>query len=343
MRRGRGGALDASDPLAALAREAVRPYYLLHGEETFLVDRALAMLRARLLPAGGPGTWHTVWADQDGERLGPALEDLASPPLFGGPQVLVVRRAEALGDEAQTAILDRLPTLGAGGSLVLVARTADQRRRLFAACLRSGAAYAFPAITDRRAAVPWVGRLARERGHEVAPAAAEELVDRTGPDLGAIASEVEKISLYAGPGKRIDASHVRAVVAAVRPHGVEELTDRLGRADLAGAAHVLRRLFAEGEPPIRVVAFLAANLRRALHVAELAEAGLDAEEIGRRLGMPGWLVAKQRGRGRARDLAHALVVLERLDLELKSSRPAAAVFEAALLEIASEPRRPAAG
>jgi hypothetical protein len=61
--------------------------------------------------------------------------------------------------------------------------------------------------------------------------------------------------------------------------------------------------------------------------------------------MPDWLVGKQRGRGRARELARALVVLERLDLELKNSRPAAAVFEAALFEIvrASEPVRPAAG
>jgi DNA polymerase-3 subunit delta len=301
------------------------------------VERALATLRRRLFPEGRTGEWRTLWAGEEGGRLVAALEDLASPPLFGGPSVLVVRRAEALREEEQAALLEALPVLGTGGTLVLVARAADQRRKLFAACLRAGAGYAFPALGDRRAVQPWVGRLARERGHDVAPAAVEELLDRVGADLGALAGEIDKLSLHAGTGRRIEAAQVRTVVAAMRPHAVEELSDRLARGDLGGAAHALRQLLAEGEPPVRLVAFLAANLRRALHVAELAESGLRPEEIGQRLGMPGWLVSRNLGRGRAADLARALGVLARLDLELKSSRPAEAVFDAALLDVVRGP------
>src|SRR5262249_55156237 len=99
---GRGGLLSAArrdagpDPLEVLARGTLRPYYLLHGEETWLVDRALHVLRGRFLPAGRPGTWRTLWADAGTADVGAALDDLASPSLFGGPQVLTVRRAEAL-------------------------------------------------------------------------------------------------------------------------------------------------------------------------------------------------------------------------------------------------------
>ena len=301
------------------------------------------MLRARLLPAGRPGTWRTLWADQEAEKLPAALQDLASPPLFGGPQVLALRRAEALRDEEQTLLLEALPGLGAGGTLVLIARTADPRRRLFAACLRKGAGVGFPEL-ERRDAPPWVVRLARERGHDIAPAAVQELVERTGVDLGALAGEVEKLSLHVGSARRIEVGHVRAIVAAVRGHGVAELTERLARRDLRGAARVLRRLLAAGEPPVRLVAFLAANLRHALHVAELAEEGLPAEEVGRRLGMPPWLVARNLDRGRAADLVRTLLVLRRLDLELKSARDPEVAFDAALLEIAgATPARPAEG
>jgi len=127
---------------------------------------------------------------------------------------------------------------------------------------------------------------------------------------------------------------VRALVAAVRGHAVEELTDRLAARDLGGAARVLRELLDEGEPPVRLVAFLAANMRRSLHVVELEEQGLATDEIARRLGMPPWLVGKLRGRRRAADLERGLAVLRRLDLALKSSRATAAVFDAALLELA---------
>ena len=238
------------------------------------MERALALIRHRVAPPGRGLAVRTLWADEDAERLADALADLRSPPLFGGAQLLVLRHAEALGDEAQERILDVLPALDAGGSLVLVGRGVDPRRRLFAACGRAGVAYVFPSLTDGRAVREWAVRLARDRGHAIAPAAVEELVDRSGHDLGVLSSEVEKLSLHAGAGARIEPAHVRAVVAQVRTHALEELTNRLARRDLRGAARALRGLLAEGEPPIRLAAFLAANLRRALHVAELADAGL---------------------------------------------------------------------
>jgi DNA polymerase-3 subunit delta len=263
-----------------------------------------------------------------------ALEDLASPSLFGGTQVLVVRHADTLREDEQAMILEALSSLGEGGTLILVTSAADQRRKVIAACLRAGAAHGFPTL-DPRAAPPWVVRLARERGHEIAPAAAQELVERSGSDLGVLDGEIEKLSLHVGPRTRIDVAHVRDLVAAARAHRVDELTDRLARRDRAGAARLLRQLLAEGEPPLRLIAFLASNLRRALHVSELAETGLGPEDIAQRLGMPAWLVSKSMGRGKAKSLSRALFVLRRVDLELKSARAGDAVLDAALLEIAS--------
>ena len=89
-------------------------------------------------------------------------------------------------------MLDALPTLGGGGTLVLVvAGDPDQRRKLLGACLRARAGFGFPEL-GAGAAAPWVVRLARERGHEIAPAAVEELVERSGPTLGVLAGELDK-------------------------------------------------------------------------------------------------------------------------------------------------------
>ncbi len=293
----------------------------------------LEILRGRLLGEGGGGTWRTLWADGDGDVVA-ALDDLLSPPLFGGPQVLVVRNVEALSDAVEERMVGLLPSLGAGGSLVLVAKDASKVRRLAAACAKTGAVLELP-LLDPRAAQPWVEWLARERGHQIAGAAAAALVERSGASLGVLAAELDKLSLHAGAGKRIEVAHVEAVVPATRMHEVQELTNRLATGDKRGAAAMLRRLLAEGEPPVRLLAFLAANLRGMLGVTELREQGLSSEDIGRRLGMPSWLVGKRLYRGRSRDLVQALWVLRRLDLELKSPAPPEAAFEAALLEIAS--------
>src|SRR5262249_52916496 len=170
---GRGDERTATDLLEALERGPLRPYYLLFGEETYLVERALGVVRRRLVPAAG--TVRTLWADQEADQIPAALAELASPSLFGGTQVLVLRHVDGLGEEGQAYVLDALPILGSGGALVLVACAADQRRKLFGACLRAGAGVGFPALPDARAAAAWVVRLAGERGHAIAPAAVTEL------------------------------------------------------------------------------------------------------------------------------------------------------------------------
>lgn len=315
-----------------LANAPLARHYLLHGEETFLVERALALLRRRLAPRGRADNLRTLWAEDGIERLQQALDDLGSPLLFGGTQVLVVRRVEALADGAQERLLAALPTLGDGSCLLLVGRSIDARKRLFAACIRSGDAHAFPAVADTRVARDIVVSFAREDGSLVAPAAVEALVERLGTDIGQLMGEIEKLSLHVG-GRRIEVEDVHSLVGQVRARAVEELTDRIARRDLGGAIGVLRGLLGAGEPALRIVAFLAANVRRALHVADLADAGLGREEIAQRLRMPGWLVAKSLGRGRAVDLIRTQRALHQVDLDLKRSRPADATLERMLLEI----------
>jgi len=299
-----------------------------------LVERALALLKARVAGQGRASGWRTLWAGEDGERLAGALADLRSPTLFGGEERLVVRRAESLSSADEEQVLAALPTLRGRAQLVLVSATADGRKKLVVACQKAGVALGFPRVADTRTAREWVVRLARELGHEIAAPAVQELLDRSGTSVSTLAGELEKLALHAGPGARLDVAHVRALVSDARAHAIEELTDRLARRDVAGALRALRRVLAAGEHPVRVLAFVAANLRRALHAIELAEQGLSAEDVGRRLGMPAWLIEKSLGRGRARDLERALHDLHALDLALKSSRPPEATFEAALLAIA---------
>jgi DNA polymerase III subunit delta len=326
-----------ASPAGDLARAPLRPFYLLYGEETFLVERALRTLQSRIDAEPKRGTCRTLWIPDDLPKLRGALDDLNAPLLFGGGTTLVVRHVEALVEGAQEDVLARLETIGGGSCLVLVGGAVDARRRLALACQRAGAVQVFAPLTDVAAVRRWVGVMARERGHAIDGTAVDQLLDRTGYGLGTLDMEIEKLSIAVGPGQAITEAAVLDLVGATRTRGVEELTDRLGRGDLAGALRIFRALMGDGEAPIRVLAFLAANLRRSLHVAEFTEMGLRPDEIGPRIGMPGWLVQKNLGRGDVRHLRRALRLLGQVDLDLKRSRPAEAVFERALFAVA--PRR----
>ncbi len=270
----------------------------------------------------------TRWADDDAGALADALGDLESPLLFGGAPALVIRRAEALGGAEEAHVLQTAGRIRPPACLVLVARALDARRTLRTAFDRQGAVVACPRVTDQRALRSWGERLARERGHAIRPAALDLLLTRTSLDLAGLASELDKVSLYAGAGTTIERSHVETVACLGQQAAVEAVTDALARGE--GAHGAVAALLEAGEPPIRLVAFLAANLRRALHVAELRERGVAEDAIAARLGMPPWLIRRVRTSRAAAELECSLDALRTLDLRLKRSVPPAAAFHAAL-------------
>jgi len=258
-----------------------------------------------------------------------ALDTLGSRSLFGGSPTVVVRRAEAMRGAVESAVEAVLADDRCEGCLVLAGGAIDRRKRWYATARSRAEEIACAPLTDERTARAWVERMAEERGVRLAPEAMTVLLERCGLDLSLLDAEVEKLAVR-GAGEPIGRAVVEEMVAGVRGRAVEELTDRLARGDATGALRVLRDLLTDGEPPLRLLGFLAANVRRALHVAEERERGASPGEIAARLGMPDWLVRRQLGRGPAIRLERALDVLLQLDLALKRSRPDALAFEAAL-------------
>jgi DNA polymerase-3 subunit delta len=313
---------------------------LIHGDDTFLVERALAAARAQV-EAGGSTASGTVWGDDAQDVLLDSLATYATPTLFGGTALLVVRRAEALRGRAEEQVIDLAQRPPPMGHLVVLTTALDRRRKLFGALLKTRVvACDHPADGPEQAR--WLRVLATERGVRLASAAGEHLLQCHGGDLAVLASELDKVAA-ATAGRTADRDTVRDLTVGSRTHRVDELTESLSRADHPGAVRALRGLLADGEPALKVLAFVAANVRRSLQVAELTEAGLTPDQIAARLRLPGWLVSRQRGRGSARVLEGMLHELADLDGLLKRSRPPLAVFEAALWRVLRSPSRNRAG
>jgi DNA polymerase III delta subunit len=335
MARERAAAVPVAERLARLERDDPGGLVLVHGQETYLAERAVATCRRRF---AGLGEWRVVWGDDEPERVRAALEAMTSRGLFGGGTSVVIRRADAMRGAVEAAVEGIVEDDRYEGRLVLVATGLDRRKRWCAAAARRAFEIHCAPLVDAREVRSWVVRMAGERDARIADDAAAELVERCGLDLALLDAEVEKLVL-AAPGTPIDRALVRRLVASVRGWAVEELTDRLARRDVAGVVRVLRGLLDDGEPPLRLVAFLAANLRRALHVVDLKERGCSPTEIASRIGLPDWLVRRQLDRGPSARLERALATLAALDVALKSSRPEELVFEAALRELAGASAR----
>lgn len=132
--------------------------------------------------------------------------------------------------------------------------------------------------------VPWIVRRARERGAEMDPEAAAELARLVGPNLGLLATEVEKLALYAN-GRPVSVADVQALVGDVREAKVWDLTQAAVEGRAAAATRALAHLLDEGESPQGLLALLAGELRRVALYLALRRERLPAGELSRAVGV----------------------------------------------------------
>jgi DNA polymerase-3 subunit delta len=107
------------------------------------------------------------------------------------------------------------------------------------------------------------GVLARER-KRLAPAARQLLARRAGGDPAAFAMEIEKLCLYADSTELIGEDEVRVCCRDLAESWIFDFTRALAQRQGGEAVVLLRALLAQGEPPLRLIALIARELRMLL-------------------------------------------------------------------------------
>jgi DNA polymerase III subunit delta len=152
-----------------------------------------------------------------------------------------------------------------------------------------------------RAVVGWVRERARAAGLDLAPDAAQALVDLVGDDLARLAAELEKASLYTAGDRRVSEEVVRALAGETRARQYWELTQALEEARRADALRLASQLLASGDEPLVLLAWVVGYLRDLWRVLPAATAGAGAAEVARALTRrrPEWAVERLAARARA--------------------------------------------
>lgn len=132
---------------------------------------------------------------------------------------------------------------------------------------------AVPATVEFRPFTPEASRvLAQElaRQHELQIGGAElaALLDAVAGDANRLASEMEKLSLFLGPGSRVTIDDLRALTPNASQSTIFALVNALGRRDRAGALRSLDILIREGEYLPLALTFLGTQFRLALAAKE---------------------------------------------------------------------------
>ena len=357
----------ASDRFVAEVKAGrLRPGYVLAGDEIYLYERCRRVLIDSLID---PTLREFSLSDLDlAETSIFHVLDLARTPSLMAPfQVIFVKNLKNLytrgaKKEEFAALKDYFRSPNPQAVLIFVADhlriPADLRRmdlqdkerfERIRETLGDDCGVVELARVDEADAVRWLLATAESREMKFDPDAARELADALGADMMLIASELEKLMLYAFDRKRITLGDVETMVLAAKQRSLYELTDAISARDKPRALALLHGLLnaSDGgeDSAIGHLYKLARTFRQMIVILEknVRDSRAIWQALWQGFRMPPFaaedLIRQARRYSSRRELTQKLRLIANADLELRSSPPdKRLVLERLVMQLASEPR-----
>jgi DNA polymerase-3 subunit delta len=205
----------------------------------------------------------------------------------------------------------------AGAVLALVAGEL-KGSSLPALCAKAGEVLTFE-VPRQRDLPTWVRAQFERLGVQADGEAARALVEIVGHDVSALANEVEKLAAWAG-GEPVGRREVELLAAPAQEASAWAIMDAWGARDLPRALAACESDLERGSDPFSLTMRLASQVTLVRQVQALAEEGLGAKDIAKRLRKHEFRVRKALGHADnyTRDeLDEAVIRLAALDAALK--------------------------
>lgn len=275
--------------LTRIKKRQVAAIYLFLGPEPYMRRLCREALLEHVLPPNGRASGFTM-VDLSDTSLTAVLDDARSLSLFASERVLWVMSAETAlprrltstsSDEDEEEGVSPIGQLAAyiksptpGTVLVLECSRYDFSGDDKAKLERVAKFYeAIPEVVEFRPFAPEAVRaLAQElAGQYKLQLGTQELallLDAVGGDASRLVTEMEKLFLYVGTGRKVTAEDIRRLVPNASETTIFLLANALGRKDRPGALKSLDLLVRDGEYLPLALTFLGSQFRLALAAKE---------------------------------------------------------------------------
>ena len=327
--------------LGVVATE-LKPAYLLTGSDRPKISRALHRLRERI---GDDATEHLNARDASAEDV---IASCNAMGLFGGERLVIVEEAERWKAADVKEIAGYLAAPAPATVLALVGAEIKKDSTLAKAVAKSGQVLEFD--VPKRKLPEWVAEQFGRYGAKADADACRALVEIVGDDLDELATEVDKLSTWAG-GDSITLRDVEHMAAGRAETAIFSLTDAWGRRDVAGALSSAEAIMERSHRPrsgelMRMIGSMVNHVGRVRRCQLLADQGVRPRDAAGQLKMHPFVAEKafaQAANFSHEELGLAIVRLAELDAASKggSRMPVDLELERALIDITRSRERAA--
>ncbi|MFH0834272.1 MAG: DNA polymerase III subunit delta [Patescibacteria group bacterium] len=293
------------------------PARLFFGENNFLLGQELSRLIEEFKKK--EGDLNLAILESRATNEAEIIAAAETPPFLGNSRLVVIRDWDFKKSAERLAnFLEKLPE---ATNLILTAKSADARTKLFKAFKNFGETREFAAPKPAEFK-KWLAAEVAQSGLSIAPDALELLATFTLGDCAAAINELAKLKTFAGE-RKIERTDVRALVHPNLHTSVFNLTDAIGARRIENALADLHDVVDRGENLVQIFFMIVRQFRILLNLKALASRRLPPSEIARELKLHPFVVSNSLGQMRnfsESELLAAHAKLLEIDVAMKTGR-----------------------
>jgi DNA polymerase-3 subunit delta len=262
--------------------KASKLIYVIAGRDEFLVSQQCQILLDKLIDPAQRQT-DLLDADPDTVNITDVFDELRTMSFFTGRRVVLIRNADDFVSANREKLEEYFDNPFGPGILVLTVGSWPKTTKLYKKLDAVGELIAI-AEFDKRQLHTFVSECAAKYGKTISYNVADMLIELVGDEPGRLASEVDKLCLYADSQKTITPAHVEALIGHNRIYGAFAVIDAMTAGDTAKAIERLRNMFASDKSAeYTVVGAFAYQFRRMFSAKALLEKGSNQYQVAGKL------------------------------------------------------------
>ncbi|MCE7794187.1 DNA polymerase III subunit delta [Salipaludibacillus sp. CUR1] len=317
--------------LKELNKGDLAPLYLLYGSETYLIEDILNRIVSKAL-SPEEQEFNLSRFDMNEHSVDLAVEEAYTFPFMGGRRVVLLKDAYFFSTQKQTdkvehnlkALLAYIeePAMETTMIVHVPYEKLDERKKLVKTLKKQGKVMEGRPLEERELR-QWITEKAKEFHVQFDQEAQDSLLILTGADLMVMASEINKLAIYAGEGETIQKKHVEDLVARSLEQDIFSLVDAVVKARVPQALKIYKDLLKQKEAPLKIMALMVRQFRILYQVKQLNKQGYSEKVMASQLKLHPYavkLAARQVQRFREDELLQLINQLADLDYRIKTGQ-----------------------
>lgn len=260
------------------------PVYLFLGEEDFLKEEAVEILKAKFLSSETEELNYSIFyggeKDFNPQEMFNALNTM---PFLSKKRMVVLKDADVVPLPVKEAVLSYLRNSKEASVFVIESSLPVIKGEFILAVSKMAHLVYCRRLKDAEIDA-WLVKKAHSHGKKISPEAIKAVRENIPNDLRILSSNMDNIILYAGARQSVEKGDVDSVVGISPSHSAFDLIDRIEKKDIKGALRIFSVLKRDRKRETELLGLLGWNARTILRAKALLKIR-NKEEVRRDLGL----------------------------------------------------------